>query len=89
MKEIIMNFTPKSLARMNSRCLLLETFGFEIDHEDSRVSLGELEFDFSATELTHRNILNAVIQQSLKAGRISGRNELRNEIQNTLTMEYV
>jgi hypothetical protein len=84
-----MKFTPKSLARMNERCLLLESFGFLILHEDSRVCLGELEFDFSATELTHKNILNAVMKKSLWRGQVSGRNEVREDIQNVLTMEYV
>jgi hypothetical protein len=72
---------------INKRCEILMEHGFDINHQDSNVSLGELTFDFSAIELTTINIMNIVAKKAYQAGITKGQNDLKNEFKRLLTTD--
>jgi hypothetical protein len=60
---------------MNKRCKFLQSLGFKIDHEDSRVSLYGRLFDFSATRMEADAVMDVVVRQSYSYGYDDGKNE--------------
>lgn len=73
--------------QINKRCEILESFGLEILHEDSRVihkSFPEIEFDFSSIDLTSdraaRNIMWYIIQVTSSVSHSKGEDSLRKQL---------
>lgn len=57
---------------MNEKCELLESLGFEIKHETSRVGHGGFEFDFSATNMEAADIIKVALMVAYKKGIDNG-----------------
>lgn len=60
---------------MQERCAYLESLGFEIFHEDSRVYRDGIEFDFSATMMDVDSILRVVIKYTYSLGKRDGKED--------------
>lgn len=58
--------------KLNSKCELLESMGFEILHMDSRVSFLDMEFDFSATAADIPSIMYTALRQMQMHGISEG-----------------
>ena len=72
---------------INKRCELLESLGFTIIHEDSRVCLQDLEFDFSATNMNVKNIIYQAIMEAYSQGEHDGRKEIQEKLMNLIGIE--
>lgn len=77
----------RSPEEINARCVVLESLGFEINHQDSSVGMFGVDFDFSAIELTTPNILYHALQTMQKEARKEGRNEVREKLAKLLEIE--
>lgn len=81
----------RDLELIHSRCSLLKSLGFEICHEDSRVRvevdehIRDIEIDFS--KIDSKNFLKFALQEAYKAGKVTGRNEIRKNVKNLLESE--
>lgn len=62
---------------INKKCELLESLGFEIEHEDSRVSFDGHIFDFSAIACDEASIMKTALKAMFEHGREHGKEEIR------------
>lgn len=71
---------------INKKCELLERLGFEIEHEDSRVSFNGHTFDFSAVACDEASIMKTALQVMFEHGREQGRKEIQDGIKTLLNL---
>lgn len=71
---------------INKKCELLERLGFEIEHEDSRVSFNGNTFDFSAIACDEASILQTALLVMFEHGREQGRKEIQDGIKTLLQL---
>jgi len=62
---------------INKKCELLARLGFEIEHEDSRVSFNGQTFDFSAIACDEASIMKTALNIMFEHGREQGKQEIR------------
>lgn len=67
----------RNYEEINKKCELLESLGFEIEHEDSRVSFNGHLFDFSAIACDEASILKTALNIMFEHGREKGKQEIR------------
>lgn len=67
----------RNYEEINKKCELLESLGFEIEHEDSRVSFDGHIFDFSAIACDEASIMKTALKAMFKHGREHGKEEIR------------
>jgi hypothetical protein len=67
----------RNYEEINKKCELLESLGFEIEHEDSRVSFNGHLFDFSAIACDEASILKTALNIMFEHGREQGKQEIR------------
>ena len=73
----------KNAAVLNRRCIKLQSLGFELHHEDSRVNVfGRVMVDFSA--ISEDNFLEYAIKQVFEEGLKAGESMLQCKLQNLL-----
>ena len=65
--------------KLNKKCELIESLGFEIDHVDSRVTMAGHEFDFSATQPEAWAIVQTAVLKSFELGKKKEKEELVNK----------
>jgi len=71
---------------INKKCELLERLGFEIEHEDSRVSFNGHTFDFSAIACDEVSIMQTALLVMFEHGREQGRKEIQEGIKTLLQL---
>lgn len=67
----------RSHEEINKKCELLESLGFEIEHQDSRVSFNGHLFDFSAIACDEASIMKTALTVMFEHGREQGKEEIR------------
>lgn len=67
----------RNYEEINKKCELLESLGFEIEHEDSRVSFNGHLFDFSAIACDEASIMKTALKIMFEHGREQGKQEIR------------
>jgi uncharacterized protein YprB with RNaseH-like and TPR domain len=67
----------RNYEEINKKCELLESLGFEIEHEDSRVSFNGHSFDFSAIACDEASIMKTALKAMFEHGREHGKEEIR------------
>lgn len=77
----------RSPEEINARCVVLESLGFEINHQDSSVGMLGVDFDFSAVELSIPNIIYHALSTMQKEARKEGRNEVREKLAKLMEVE--
>jgi hypothetical protein len=70
-------FRRRSHEEINKKCELLESLGFEIEHQDSRVSFNGHLFDFSAIACDEASIMKTALNVMFEHGREQGKEEIR------------
>lgn len=74
----------RNIEALNKKCDLIQSLGFEIMHEDSRVEMYELEFDFSAIGADPVSIIKHAVKQAYLMGQQSGRQQIQSEVKSLL-----
>ena len=72
------------IARMNEKCLLLESLGFTINHQDSNVEFNGYTFDFSAVACDAPSIVYTALKEMLEHGRAEGVLEIQGGLRKLL-----
>ncbi len=72
---------------INEKCLLLQSLGFEIEHQDSHVSFNGYEFDFSAVACDAKSIMYTALEIMYQHGREQGQNAIKAEFKKLLGLE--
>lgn len=70
-------FPRRSQEEINKKCLLLKSLGFEIEHQDSRVSFNGHLFDFSAVACEEASIMKTALNIMFEHGIEQGKEEIR------------
>jgi hypothetical protein len=80
-KDIYMR---RNYEEINKKCELLQNLGFEIEHQDSRVSFNGHLFDFSAIACDEASILKTALIVMFEHGREQGKEEIRDGMKKLL-----
>lgn len=71
---------------INQKCELLVKLGFEIEHEDSRVSFNGKTFDFSAVACDEASILQTALKVMYDYGVEDGKEEIRQGLKELINL---
>jgi len=71
---------------INKRCEFLRSIGFEINHIDVSVSMGGIDFDFSAIRMDVESILRSAIEKAYSQGFKDGGNNIKNEFKSLMAI---
>jgi len=69
---------------VHAKCCILEEMGFQIEHEDSRVSWKGYIFDFSKVEATRPAIFDAALREMWGQGFEMGKLNMQQDFRNLL-----
>lgn len=67
----------QSIEKLNEKCMLIESLGFTINHEDSDVEFNGYPFDFSAVACDAPSIVYTALKKMLEHGRADGKLEIQ------------
>lgn len=70
-------FDRRSQEEINKKCELLQSLGFEIEHQDSQVRFNAHVFDFSAIACDKASIMKTAMNAMFENGREHGKKEIR------------
>ena len=88
LRLIDMPYITRTRTEMVERCMALMEMGFEIVHEDSSVFIGDMEFDFSATDIKPEAIIKTVMSKSYQAGMKRGEKEIQEGMKKLLNISW-
>ncbi len=74
---------------INEKCELLESLGFEILHETSRVKMGQYTFDFSATNMEAGDIIYTALQTAYKVGQRNGKAQMQERVKYLFSDDFL
>lgn len=78
---------PKNPEELIKKCELIESLGFTIEHEDSRVSFNGYEFDFSAVAADSKSIIYTALKQMYNHGMTDGEENIKHNMKRLLGIE--
>lgn len=82
-----MRRTEQQIKDLNEKCLLLMSLGFEVEHEDTKVSFNGVVMDFSRTPANVKDIIEIALVSMFKDGVRDGKNRIRHSLKVLLTVE--